>query len=156
KQVKLLTYLHVREDTLQLYGFATQQEKWMFSNLIAVSGVGPKLALGILSGCAVEDLKRFIGNEEIEALTRLPGVGRKTAQRLVMELKDKLGEGTVATEVSPMLAGKAVQGQLEEAVLALVSLGFNKSHAQKVLLPIIKNEPALPLDEIIKRALQSI
>ncbi len=156
KHAKLFTHLHVREDNMQLFGFATQKEKEMFSNLISVSGIGPKLALGILSGSAVPDLIRNIVNEELEILTRLSGVGKKTAQRLTMELKDKLKDTDFQSDVSLPLVENTAQAKLEEAVLALVSLGYNRTNAQKILVPIIKNDPSLPLDELIKRTLQSI
>ena len=91
-KVKLLTYLHVREDILQLFGFSTLKEKMMFTHLISVAGIGPKLALGILSGRTVEDLTRNIVNGDTENLTQLSGVGKKTAQRIVLELRDKLAK----------------------------------------------------------------
>ncbi len=154
--VRLKTYLNVREDALQLFGFSTQKEKNMFLTLITVSGIGPKLALGILSGCAVEDLARFIVNGEEDALTRLPGVGRKTAQRLITELKDKMAQFESEKDRKPAFVRTDVEAKYQEAVLALVSLGYNKNSAQKMLLPILKEEPAVPLDELIKRVLKTV
>ncbi|NIR51077.1 Holliday junction branch migration protein RuvA [candidate division KSB1 bacterium] len=159
KSAKLLTYLHVREDALQLFGFFTEREKWLFSNLISVSGVGPKLALAILSGSSSEELTGLIVNGDVDALTRLPGVGRKTAQRLVTELKDKFGEMGLEAEitaVTPQLTEKAaVNNKLEEASLALVALGYNRANAQKLIVSILNKEPDLPIDELIKKVLQS-
>ncbi|MFQ6113008.1 MAG: Holliday junction branch migration protein RuvA [bacterium] len=156
QKTKLLTYLHVREDALQLYGFSTQQEKWMFVNLITVSGIGPKLALGILSGSTVDNLKQFIVNGEFESLTRLSGVGKKTAQRLITELREKLGGVTPETEFLPTFVEKEISDKFEKAVLALVSLGYSRISAQKAIEPILKQEQHLPLEDLIKKALQSV
>ena len=156
QKAALLTYLHVREDILQLYGFSTPQEKALFTSLISVSGVGPKLALGILSGSSVADLRSLIANGEVEALTRISGVGKKTAQRLVMELRDKLGAGVEDSSTPPSLAGAPSARKLEEAVLALVALGYNRNSAERALSAILAKEPDLPVDELVKRALQSV
>ncbi|MFQ5863597.1 MAG: Holliday junction branch migration protein RuvA [bacterium] len=156
QQTKLLTYLHVREDALQLYGFFAQQEKWMFTNLISVSGIGPKLALGILSGCTVDNLKHFIVNGELESLTTLSGVGKKTAQRLITELREKLGGVTPETEFLPTFVEKEITDKFEEAVLALVSLGYPRVSAQRAIEPILKREQNLPLEDLIRKALQSV
>jgi len=151
--VKLLTYLHVREDILQLFGFHSGKEKEMFLNLLSVSGIGPKLALGVLSGISVDELAMQIANEDVAGLTRLQGVGKKTAQRLVMELKDKFGELPSMTRVvAPAI--DVSNSTHQEAILALVSLGFTKASAQKTLSAIIAKEPDLPVDELIRRALK--
>ncbi|MFQ5603311.1 MAG: Holliday junction branch migration protein RuvA [bacterium] len=153
--VRLLTYLQVREDLMQLFGFFSENERTMFQHLISVSGIGPKLAVGILSGCSVDELQKYIVNDEVPMLTKLSGVGKKTAQRMVMELKEKLGDVARATDwTSSVIADEQTKDKISEAVLALISLGFNKSQAQNVLLPIIKADNSLPLDEIIKKALQ--
>ncbi|MCG8605363.1 Holliday junction branch migration protein RuvA, partial [bacterium] len=132
-------------------------EKWMFMNLISVSGIGPKLAVSILSGCEVEELRRLVVSENLAYLTRLPGIGRKTAQRLIMELKDKMeGVSFDSDERSVVAADSEAEGKYEEAVLALVALGHTRGIAEKVVAPIIRNESALALDEIIKRSLQSM
>lgn len=152
-KIKLHTYLHVREDIMQLFGFSTQSEKWMFTNLISVGGVGPKLALGILSGRSVENLNRIIVNGEVANLTQISGVGKKTGQRIIMELRDKLAK---KGEWVPAVGEQALNGKLEEAVLALVSLGRNRGTAENTLMKILEKEPGLALDELIKRALQNI
>lgn len=154
RKEKLLTYQHVREDVLQLFGFLTPQEKTMFMKLISVTGVGPKLALGILSGCHVENLKNYIANGEVATLTRLPGLGKKTAERLVLELRDKL-EASEPQKGQPHVATAGVGRKLQEAVLALVSLGYTNSSAEKAISQIMAKEPDLPIDELIRRALQS-
>ena len=153
---KLLTYLHVREDILQLFGFSSTEEKAMFLNLITVSGVGPKLALGILSGCPVDELKRLIAHSDVGALTRFPGLGKKTAERWVTELRDKFGKLSAELSVPLHLSQKGLDAKkFEEAALALIALGYNKNTAQNRLLAIVNKEPDLPIDELIKRALQS-
>lgn len=153
-QVKLLTYQHVREDILQLFGFANPKEKWMFQKLISVSGVGPKLALAMISGCRVDDLSTFISNGDIDRLTKLPGVGKKTAQRLSLELRDKLGAVLDPQAVIGPSAQIHRSGKMEEGVLALVSLGLSRGDAERSLAKIAKDDPELPLDEMIRRSLQ--
>lgn len=155
ERIRLQTYLNVREDALQLFGFSTQKEKSMFLNLISVSGVGPKVALGILSGSPVDELTRLIVGGDADALTRLPGVGRKTAQRLITELKEKLTLPGMPPQTPPAFPMKEQAAKFEEAVMALVSLGYNKNQAQKAVYSILKNEPALPLDELIRKVLQA-
>lgn len=152
---EMLTYQHVREDILQLYGFSNYKEKWMFTNLISVSGIGPKLALAVLSGSSADKLQSYIVNREVTALIRLPGIGKKTAERLVMELKDKLGDlpksmGSEVSGESPFELGR-----FQEAVLALVSLGHTTSNAEARLSKIAADDSDLSLDELIKRALQT-
>ena len=155
ERARLLTYLHVREDLLQLFGFSTEEEKTMFSHLISISGVGPKLALGVLSGASVAALKQYIAQGDLQALTRLPGLGRKTAQRLVTELKDRFAEFEPGpTEVAPQLGSPAEVQKFEEASLALVALGFNKGAAQAEVSRILRQEPDLPVDELVRRVLQ--
>ncbi len=154
KRVRLLTYQHVREDNLLLFGFLERKEKAMFTKLISVSGIGPKLGLGILSGCSIENLTRYIVNEEIDHLKRLPGIGPKTAQRLSLELKDKLGEvqpDGVATSESFNAGQREIRAQ---AVTALISLGYSKSEAEKNLAKILIKNPDIPLDELIKQSLK--
>ena len=153
---KLLTYLHVREDILQLFGFSTLKEKGMFAHLISVAGIGPKLALGILSGRKVDDLTRSIVNEDVANLTQLSGVGKKTAQRIVMELRDKLAKNITESALAAVPGEPLLNGKLEEAVLALMSLGHTRGTAENILLKVLKTEPDLALDELIKRALQNI
>ncbi|MFQ6093465.1 MAG: Holliday junction branch migration protein RuvA, partial [bacterium] len=91
-EVHLLTHLHVREDILQLYGFTTEEERELFQMLVAISGIGPKMALSILSGISVEDFQRAIVSNNVDVLVSISGIGRKTAQRLIVELKEKFGD----------------------------------------------------------------
>ncbi|HDL17463.1 MAG TPA: Holliday junction branch migration protein RuvA [Bacteroidetes bacterium] len=152
-EIRLLTHLHVREDAMQLFGFSNDKEKKLFQLLIAVSGIGPRLALGVLSGISVEDFSLAVRNENSAMLTRIPGVGKKTAQRLVIELKDKIGKGL---DVSPAREIGSVN-ILEEAVLALVSLGYRQTEAQKIVEKVAGEEESLPsIEVLIKKALQTV
>lgn len=134
EQAMLFTYLSVREDALQLYGFATQEEYDVFLQLIGVSGIGPKVALGILSSTTVSGLCSAIANKQASLLTKLPGIGKKSAERLILELKDKLafvgtGDGEEAfVETAPL-----GDGILDEAAAALASLGYTPAETAPVL-----------------------
>lgn len=152
----LQTYLHVREDIMQLFGFVWSQEKELFLLLISVSGIGPKSALGILSSLSAADLRHAIATEDVDFLTSAPGVGKKTAQRMVVELKDKvvkLGSGEVSASAAH--AG-ASSSQANEAVIALVSLGFARSSAEKAVAKAVRDHPDLSstLEDLIKSALR--
>jgi Holliday junction DNA helicase RuvA len=126
--VSLLTHTHVREDTLALFGFLTETEQALFERLIAVSGVGPKLAISILSGIEAPDLVAALKASDVSRLTRIPGVGKKTAERLSLELKDKM-QGLVATEeAAPPSAPASAQ---EDLVSALVHLGYSRPEAER-------------------------
>ncbi|MFQ5675256.1 MAG: Holliday junction branch migration protein RuvA [bacterium] len=151
---KLLTYLHVREDALLLFGFSTSNEKRMFTNLLSVAGVGPKLALGILSGRGVDDLDRMIASGDLTSLTQISGVGKKTGQRIIMELRDKLAEHISDSELVGKPSHRSSNGKLDEAMRALMSLGYPRETAQTALRKVVDKEPDLPLDELIKKALQ--
>jgi len=128
-EVALHIHTHVREDTIALYGFLRQSEKQLFEKLISVSGIGPKLAITILSGMPVEDMVGSIRGNDVAKLTRIPGIGRKTAERLVLELRDKLppvsgAEPAVATTVKP---------EEEDVLSALINLGYQRAAAEKAL-----------------------
>ena len=153
--VTLLTYLHVREDTMQLYGFATEEERLLFKLLISVSGIGPRMAQGILSGISVNDLRDHIAAGNIGALTTIPGVGRRTGERLVVELRDKIGKidlgalstTTAATDQSRIRA---------ETLLALTSLGYSRPVAEKALRSALEEGDGkdLSIEQLIKRTLR--
>jgi Holliday junction DNA helicase RuvA len=151
----ILTHLHVREDAMQLFGFATDEERLSFKLLISVNGIGPKIAQGILSRIAVTDLKLHISKENISALTAIPGVGRKTAERLVIELRDKIGKIDAAGPAST-IQPNGEEELRQEALLALTSLGYNKPIAEKALRQVLtelKGEK-LSLQDLIKKALR--
>jgi Holliday junction DNA helicase RuvA len=151
EEVRLLTHLVVREDAHVLYAFATEGERRLFRSLIKVSGVGPKIALALLSGISVEAFSQCVLNEDITALTRVPGIGRKTAERLVVEMRDRLGDpeapaGPGAVPV-PTLASPE-----SEAYGALVALGYRPAEATRLLKAV--GPGTHTTEELIRRALQ--
>ena len=131
-EVKLRIHTHVREDALALFGFLTTDEKTIFEKLISVSGIGPTLAIKVLSGMATSDLTAAIRNGHVEQLVRIPGVGKKTAERIVLELKDKL-EGVAAMAaagVPASLAASALSVIEQDVMSALLNLGCNRASAE--------------------------
>lgn len=153
--VTLLTYLHVREDALQLFGFATEEERGIFKLLISVSGIGPRMAQTILSGITVPDLKHHIASGNLGALTTIPGVGKKLAERLIFELRDKIAK----VETSAVFPTPATDEQSQirsEALLALTSLGYSRPVAEKALLSALKelNGNDVGVEVLIKAALR--
>ena len=157
EQVKIITYLHVREDILQLYGFADENERNVFLGLISVSGIGPKQAQTILSGIQIKELVQAISESNEERLTSISGVGKKTAQRLIVELKEKfksmglIGDSSESSEITIQLSSLE-----REAVMALISLGYKKQTAEKALIKIRSGEKILSVEELIKKVLQMI
>ncbi|SNV60749.1 Holliday junction branch migration protein RuvA [Veillonella rodentium] len=138
QEVTLFTYLNVREDAMQLYGFWTEDEYELFILLISVSGIGPKVGLGILSGMTPEAFKLAVINGQVQQLTKLPGIGKKSAERLVLELKDKLAKMTRISTAAPIAVqpiGMSVNDVVNEAVEALVSLGY----AERDVAPIVES-----------------
>lgn len=153
--IMLLTYLHVREDNLQLFGFSTEEERSLFKLLISVSGIGPKMAQGILSGITAGDLKNHIVRGNIGALTTIPGVGKKLGERLVVELRDKIGK----LEIGTALTGPAPDEQSRirsEALLALLSLGYSRPLAEKALRAALQenNGQQSTIEGLIKSSLR--
>ena len=134
--VVLHTHFVVREDAQQLFGFATLEERHLFRNLVKVNGVGPKMALAILSGMSVTDFIQCIRSGDVVALTRAPGVGKKTAERLVVEMKDKLSgwETPDSVAVSTVGSGPSINQILEEAESALIALGYKPQEAAKMVV----------------------
>jgi Holliday junction DNA helicase RuvA len=135
----LHTHLHVREDALQLYGFATPDERDYFLTLNGVSGVGPKLALAILSGAKTPELRKAIEFEDVAFLSRLPGLGKKTASKIILELKGKLpapaGSGDIGGPAAP------VSGVFDDALSALLNLGYKRAEAEAALRMVDPNSP---------------
>jgi holliday junction DNA helicase RuvA len=148
-EVALHIHTHVREDAIALYGFLRSSEKALFEKLITVSGIGPKLAITILSGMAAEEMVNAIRGNDIARLTRIPGIGKKTAERMVLELRDKL---TVekAGEVAPASALSVVE---EDVLSALVNLGYQRAAAEKALASISKNGQ---FDSMFRQALAAL
>ena len=158
EKAKLFTYLSVREDAMDLYGFASQEELKLFQQLISVSGVGPKAALGILSSSSPANLAMNIitGNEK--ALTAAPGVGKRIAQRVILELKDKLAKGQTVSASGENVAGPAMtiipQNKLSEASAALAVLGYSQAEINVALKGI--DIDSLPLEQVIRLALKNM
>jgi Holliday junction DNA helicase RuvA len=150
EEVLLLTHLVVREDAHILYGFGTHDERRLFRSLIKVSGVGPKIALALLSGINVEAFAMCVQNQDIAALTKVPGIGRKTAERLVVEMKDRLGPPS-ETAVNAV-AGPPGANPEAEAFGALVALGYKPAEATRLLKAAGPGTHST--EELIRRALQ--
>lgn len=146
----IFTHFVVREDAHLLYGFANQEERDLFRNLIKVNGIGPKLGLTILSSIGPERFIAYVSERDVTAITSIPGVGKKTAERLVLDLKDKLVNGFQT--VVPM--SPAGNESFQEAKLALVSLGYKPTEASKVLEQIYNEDQAV--EELIRAALQRL
>ena len=155
EQVQLRTHLVVREDAHILYGFLSEQERALFRSLIKVNGVGPKVALGILSGMSVDDFCASIQDSNIAALVRLPGIGKKTAERLVIDMRDRLPEQVASGSMgaSNDSALMAAISPLEEAVSALVALGYKQQDADKRVRAVAKD--GADSEQLIRAALQS-
>lgn len=145
-EIELYTHLVVREDAHILFGFATESERRMFRSLIRVNGVGPRLALTILSGISADGFARCVRDSDSAALTRLPGIGKKTAERLVVEMRDRIDQ--LQGDAGAGTAGNA----REEATSALIALGYKPPEAARMLQSI--KETGLSSEELIRRALQ--
>ena len=148
--VSLLTHLTVREDAHLLFGFAAAAEKELFRDLIKISGVGPKLALSILSGVNVEDFWGMVRAGDTARLTKIPGIGKKTAERLVIEMRDKAGAAESAGV--PGLAPGATAGPLQEARAALMALGYKPAEIQRFTEAVYKD--GMTTEQIIQEALK--
>ncbi|MDH5358452.1 MAG: Holliday junction branch migration protein RuvA [Gammaproteobacteria bacterium] len=153
EEVSLFTHLVVREDAQLLYGFATVRERLLFRSLLKVNGVGAKLALTILSGSDVDDFARSVQEGDAASLTRLPGVGKKTAERLIVEMRDRLKEVSGAMGLKPVESEAAkLAGAKDEAAEALVSLGYKLAEAEKMIRSL--DSDGLSTEDIIRLALQ--
>ncbi len=146
EEVKLHTYLHLREDNAALYGFASTDELGLFQNLISVSGLGPKLALAMLSAMNIEKLTMAIATSGADLLTEVPGIGKKMANRLILELKEKIGAGWITTPAVQLAEENA------EVVAALTSLGYSVSEATKSVASL-PPDSKLSLEDKVKQAL---
>jgi Holliday junction DNA helicase RuvA len=149
---RLLTHDHVREDLHQLFGFMTAEERRLFTLLLGVSGVGPKTAMSVLSGMTVRELKAAITGSDVKRLSSISGIGKKTAERMVVELRDKFGAG----EVLETAAGKAPSesdAKLRDAVLALISLGYKRAEAQDMILRVMAGAAEASVEDLVRKAL---
>src|SRR5271169_6907368 len=145
-EVALHIHTHVREDVIALYGFLRPSEKLLFEKLITVSGIGPKLAITILSGMAADEMVGAIRGNDVARLTRIPGIGKKTAERMVLELRDKLPEaGPASAPAAPTLSATE-----EDVLSALLNLGYPRAAAEKVLTIVTKNGKAGSFDAMFR------
>jgi holliday junction DNA helicase RuvA len=154
-ETALRIHTHVREDALLLYGFATLLEQELFERLIGVSGIGPKVALAVLSGIEPQELIRAIERGDIARLTSIPGVGKKTSERIVLELKDRLPRGQAAA----VLAGDAAvppSAIQDDVVSALVNLGYHRPLAEKAAASAVKAAPDAGFERTLKQALREL
>ena len=160
-EVKIHTYFHVREDAMQLYGFWNKDDLQMFRLLLGVNGIGPKAALGVLAGLTSDELRFAVLSDDVKALSKAPGIGKKTAQKLILELKDKLKledafEKKLAHEQeAAVLAGADFHDGRQEAVEALTALGYSSSEALKAVRRVTDVDPG-DVEAILKAALKQL
>ena len=156
----LFTHLSVREDAMQLYGFSTQEEYDLFQLLIAISGIGPKVAMGIIGSITPEGLSQAIQNKNVKALTALPGIGKKSAERMILELKDKLTFNGNDDDIQHVggLFGEFQVGEdiLSEATAALISLGYSQAEVNTAFQNMGKIDPESDVQNVIKLALKQL
>ena len=154
QRVRLLTVPVVREDAHLLFGFMTADERDTFLQLTSVNGIGPKLGLAVLSGLSVRDLKAAIANGDVKRLSGISGIGKKTAERLVLEMRDKLGKGEMFVALAGGDSASPANARLRDALLALVSLGHKQADAQRMVQAIAADiTPDTPLEDILRKVL---
>jgi holliday junction DNA helicase RuvA len=151
--VSLQVHTHVREDTLALYGFATDTEQALFERLLGVAGVGPRVALSILSGIEAADLVAALRGSDLARLTRIPGVGKKTAERLVVELKDKVA---ALLPPGPPAAVEAPSGDKADLVSALANLGYTRGEAEKAADRALREDGGARFEDLLRRSLLAL
>ncbi|MBK7632577.1 MAG: Holliday junction branch migration protein RuvA [Ignavibacteriales bacterium] len=145
----LFIHTSVKEDSITLFGFFTQSEKEMFELLISISGIGPKVSLGILSGISVDDLKDAIANGNVSRLIAIPGIGRKTAERVVLELRNKVDAIKADGSIK-------ITSAKDEAISALATLGYQRQLAEKVVRDLLSENANYSLEELIRKALAGL
>ena len=150
-EVRILTFDHIREDTHQLFGFMTEQERGMFVNLMGISGIGPKLALSALSGMSVKELTHALADGDTKRLSSISGVGKKVAERMVVELRDKMGSIEGSDPFADLSVGDSIT---RDSVMALMSLGYQEAAARKMVLSVMKKaDDGISVEDVIKSAL---
>lgn len=152
-RVALRIHTRVTEDAIQLFGFQTALEQQLFERLIAVSGIGPKIALAALSGIEPAELVRAVRQSDVARLTRIPGIGRKTAERLVLELKDRLPDGAAAGEAEAVPSGDSVK---DDVLSALVNLGYQRTAVEKTVEKITRRSPAGDFEPLLREVLKEL
>lgn len=160
--VKLRIYTHVKEDALQLYGFKTSRERELFINFISVSGIGPKLGIALLSGMSADELIASIKTNNLARLTLIPGVGKKTAERLIVDLREKMTAlSTSQTEADPGARPEAAEASTEDSVRSqalsgLMNLGYQRSAAEKAIDAALSEGGEVSVESVLKRSLRKL
>lgn len=154
REITLEIYTYVRPETLTLYGFKTELEKRLFMQLIQVSGIGPRLGIALLSGMPVKEVIRAITLGDVARLSGIPGVGKKTAERIALELKDKVKDLPLGEMVEEVVTGKSPMQR--DVVSALVNLGYPKNKAEASVARVVKREADQPFDRLLKQALKEL
>ena len=155
--VRLHTHFSVREDAQTLYGFFDAETKKMFRSLVRVNGVGPKMALGILSGMSVEDFVQAVRNNDSEAMVRMPGIGKKTAERLMIEMRDKMIEWGSDDNVGSDLSSQIKSSFTKDAEIAMINLGYKPQQAARAIAQALKVNPEInDSEELIRFSLKSM
>jgi Holliday junction DNA helicase RuvA len=153
ERCKVLTHDHVREDARQLFGFMTDDERDTFRLLLGISGIGPKIALSALSGLSARELKAAVVEGDIKRLSCISGVGKRTAERMVVELRNRIKPGEALEAVAGGDAGSPDNIRLRDTVLALIALGYQQDAARKMAAQALKGGDGLSVEDLIKRAL---
>lgn len=160
--VQLRIYTHVKEDALQLYGFKTSRERELFVNFISVSGIGPKIGIALLSGMSADELIASIKNNNLARLTLIPGVGRKTAERLIVDLREKmtaLSAGQVETEPGTKSDSSIPSGDDDvrsQALSGLLNLGYQRSAAEKAIDSVLREDGEITVESVLRRGLRKL
>jgi Holliday junction DNA helicase RuvA len=155
-QVELRVHTHVREDALQLYGFLTDLERQLFERLIAISGIGPKLAIAVLSGMDPRDLLTAVQRADVARLTGIPGVGKKTAERIVLELKDRLAQIALPPAAHPAATMSEPDRLRADLLSALQNLGYHRPQAEKAIESAVKSMTDQTFEQALKAALREL
>lgn len=155
-EISLRVHTHVREDALQLYGFLTTLEQQVFERLIGVSGIGPRLAIAVLSGIDPRELVGAVKRGDVARLTAIPGVGKKTAERIVLELRDRLPQLAAAPAAGAGQPAPAADRLRDDLVSALVNLGYHRPQAQKTVEFALTSEPESGFEQALKRVLRDL
>jgi Holliday junction DNA helicase RuvA len=154
--VELRIYTHVREDAIQLFGFKTARERDLYLKLISVQGIGAKSGVTMLSGMSADEIVAAIRSNDLGRLTAIPGVGRKTAERLVIELRDKVGELAAAAGASAAISADELPADavFDDALSALVNLGYQKAAAERALKKVVQEGTEMSVQKLLRRSLQ--
>ncbi|MDR7132103.1 Holliday junction DNA helicase RuvA [Algoriphagus sp. 4150] len=156
EQIKLLTFLHIKEDAHTLFGFKKEEEKRLFLMLLSINGVGPSTGLMILSSLSSAEIEQAILAGDVATIQHVKGIGAKTAQRIILELKDKVGKGGIDANLAPLGFLKPNNKIREEALQALITLGFPKAAAEKNIATVLKKTPGeISLEDLIKASLKT-